>query len=95
MPDKITDEFNRGALWFLKLMAGVVLSVLAFVLAVYLYGCSLSLASLPPRISAMQPTDAEKHWIKERMRHHGIVQFITDEATGERYFIRDGQRCKL
>jgi hypothetical protein len=40
-------------------------------------------------------TDAERAYVRERHRYHGITASIRDRQTGERYFYRDGKRCKL
>lgn len=47
----------------------------------------------PRRVAVVQPTGAEKRWIAQRHRYHGIWASI--EENGEHYFIRDGKRCKL
>ena len=46
-----------------------------------------------PRRLPDQPTAAEKAWIEQRFRYHGIEACICE---GDRcWFIRDGKRCRL
>jgi hypothetical protein len=94
MPDhaeKMMDEFDRWIGRFLKLAAVVILLV-AFLL--FAFAC-WGLAPEPPRREVRQFTAAEKRWIGERHRYHGISSSVADIETGELYFFRDGQRCKL
>lgn len=51
----------------------------------------------PPPASwqSSQPTTQERAYIKARHSYHGITSSVYDGATGERYFYRNGQRCKL
>ena len=48
---------------------------------------------LPPRPPVIQPTAAEKRWIEQRHKFHGID--VSIEENGQHYFIRNGKRCKL
>lgn len=43
--------------------------------------------------AAAQIPAAEKRWIEQRHKYHGIYASI--EEGGQRYFIRNGKRCKL
>jgi uncharacterized membrane protein len=43
--------------------------------------------------AAAQIPAAEKRWIEQRHKYHGIYASI--EENGERYFYRDGKKCKL
>lgn len=48
----------------------------------------------PPRAHPVL-TDADRRYVTARMKFHGIEHAELDEATGERYFWRDGERCRL
>ena len=43
--------------------------------------------------AAARLPEPEKRWIEQRHKYHGIYGSI--EENGERYFIRDGKRCRL
>ena len=44
----------------------------------------------PPQIAAVAPRLVHRAHL-----YHGIQFSTLDHATGERYFVRDGQRCRL
>jgi hypothetical protein len=50
-------------------------------------------AETPTRRVVAQPTAAEKRWIEQRHKYHGIYGSI--EENGEYYFYRDGKKCRL
>ncbi|MCX5822396.1 MAG: hypothetical protein NTY86_02520 [Deltaproteobacteria bacterium] len=43
--------------------------------------------------AAAQIPEAEKRWIEQRHKYHGIYAHV--EENGEHYFYRDGKKCKL
>ena len=72
-----------------KFLVGLVL------LALFLLYLAAWLQPDPPAFISPQFTEAERRWVAERMKFHGITSARLDQATGERYFERDGRRCKL
>jgi hypothetical protein len=76
------------ALWALTLLA--LGALIGYICAPYLLD-----APAPRRDihAAARIPEAEKRWIEQRHKYHGIYGSI--EENGERYFIRDGKRCKL
>jgi len=76
------------------LTVGIFLLLLA-IGAMIGYGLHAVFETAPPRDihSAAQIPEAEKRWLNERFRFHGIYASI--EENGEHYFYRDGKKCRL
>jgi len=55
---------------------------------------SLSAPDPRPRSQGFQ-SEQERTEIRAKMAHHGILSAILDRETGETYFMRDGQKCRL
>lgn len=87
---EMMDDFDRWAIRLLKLVAVVLLLILCWAAIAWWI-------SPPPErrdIHAFaQIPEAEKRWLNERFKIHGISACI--EERGERYFYRDGKKCKL
>jgi len=49
----------------------------------------------PPPPSRPEFSDEERAYVTARLKYHGIERAELDQATGERFFWRDGQRCRL
>lgn len=90
MPDqsvRMMDEFDR---WLIRICKMLLVLIL---LAGYLLALAWWIQPPPSRHVAVQFTKAEKRWIAERHKYHGISGSILEN--GEHYFYRDGKRCKL
>ena len=88
MPERMMDEFGRGAIWLLKFAAVYVLTIILLIMVARAFA-----SPPPPRRVIIQPTRQEARWIKQRYTHHGI--WVSIEENGEKYFIRNGKQCKL
>lgn len=84
--DEMMDLFDRG---ILRVLIGLILGLIlaAVILAI---DCWLEPAALAPRLVF---TEAQREWVAERMRYHGITTSIFDGR--EYYFYRDGKKCRL
>jgi hypothetical protein len=89
MPDNMMNDFDRGLIRIAKIIVGLIL-LAAFLLAV---GAWIS----PPPAPRVAPlfTDTDRRYVTTRLKYHGITSAEMDETTGERYFYRDGKRCRL
>ena len=88
--DAMQDEFDR----YLVRAVACILGFLMLVCAMVAIDRLVLAAPAPPRASR-EFTEEERAWVKKRHAFHGITSSVVDEATGERYFYRDGQRCAL
>ncbi len=85
----IPGSFIDAVLWCFLVVGGfIILTVLLMFLWAWL------LPDPPPRVSP-QFTEADRAYVTERMKFHGITRAYLDGKTGERYFERDGRRCRL
>lgn len=89
MPEKMMDEYDR---WADRLVKLFLILLLAFVYVLFAWWV---MTPPPERRLPVQPTEAEKRYIEKRHKHHGIVSSVCDRETGECYFYRNGQKCKL
>jgi len=88
MPEQMMDEFDRWALRIFKAAAALFLLILSLlVIAMCIDNGDMM------RAPVIQPSGAEKRWIEKRHKYHNIWNSI--EENGERYFYRDGKKCKL
>ena len=83
MSDQVDRGLNRGGKMVLTIL------LLAFVLLAR----SWWISPPPERYAAAQFTPAEKRWIEQRHKYHGIYGSIRDESG--HYFYREGKKCKL
>ena len=87
--EKMLSELDDGLIRIFKAVAILVLlSLLLQIVAWWI--------SPPPKPAprvVVQLNAEERRWIKERHQFHGIWASI--EENGERYFIRDGKKCRL
>lgn len=90
MANEMKRQFT-GFRWWLKFAAGIVLLIAYLLILAWLLSppAERDDALAPIRISA-----AEKRWIEQRHKYHGIPGSIEDE-NGNKYFYRDGKKCKL
>lgn len=84
MPEKMMDEFDR---WLLRIAKAVGLLLICWI--------AISWWNAPKPLPTPLFDEAERRYYAERHKFHGISSSSTDLATGERYFWRDGQKCKL
>ena len=90
MPEQMMDEFDRWAIRIFKAAAVLFLLILSLLVIAMCVDNGDTMRHRPPVI---QPSEAEKRWLNERFRSHGIYACI--EERGEYYFIRNGKRCRL
>lgn len=90
MPEQMMDEFDRWAIRIFKAVLALFILIL-FLLAIAM--CVDNGDMAPHRVPIIQPSGAEKRWIEQRFKFHGIYASI--EENGEHYFYRDGKKCKL
>ncbi len=64
-------------------------------LIVYWIVASYLLSPPPAAYHAPPLTSEERQYINERYKYHGITSSVYDGVTGQRYFLRDGEHCKL
>jgi len=87
--DEMMSEFDDGLIRIFK--AVLILVLLALLLQVVARWISPD-PPAPPR-AIVQLTAEERRWIRARHEFHGISASILEN--GERYFIRDGKKCRL
>ena len=87
--DKIMSDLDDGLIRIFKAVLVLILLVLALQAIVWWISPN---PSPPPRV-VVQLTAEERRWIKARHQFHGVTVSIYEN--GDRYFIRDGKRCKL
>ena len=86
--DRMMNELERWAVLLLKV------TVVCLLLIAYLMAISWWLSPEPPERRVIhQFSEEERRDIEKRHKYHGISISITEN--GERYFYRDGKRCKL
>ena len=90
MPEQRMDEFDRWAIRIFKAAAVLFLLILSLLAIAMCVDNGDTMRHRPPVI---QPSAAEKRWLNERFKFHGISASI--EENGEYYFIRNGKRCRL
>jgi len=71
-------------------------AIAAFLILLYLGFLiwSLSLPDPRPRSQGFQ-SEKERAYVAARHRHHGIKMSRPNYETGEVYFMRDGEKCRL
>jgi len=71
-------------------------AIAAFLILLYLGFLiwSLSAPDPYPRAGGFK-TEAEREYVTARHKHHGILMSRPNYETGEVYFMRDGQKCRL
>jgi hypothetical protein len=85
--DSMMEEFDRWVMRISKVLLALLL------LALYLLAIAWWIQPPPERRVVVQFTPAEKRWIAQRHKYHGISGSILEN--GEHYFYRNGKRCKL
>lgn len=88
---RMEDECNALVSWFLALVSFAIL--MAAVLAVL--DCAFRALNEQPPPVRPEFTEADRAHVKARHKFHGITSAKLDHTTGERYFNRDGKRCRL
>ena len=87
---EMMDDFDRWAIRIFKAVAALFILTLSLLAIAMCVDNGDMMRHRPPII---QPSGAEKRWLNERFKIHGISACI--EENGERYFYRDGKKCKL
>lgn len=90
MPEQMMNGFDLWAIRIFKAVVVLFFLVLFLLVIAMFIGNGDTMRHRPPVI---QPSGAEKRWIEQRHKFHGIYASI--EANGEHYFYRDGKKCKL
>ena len=89
MPEQMMDEFDRWAMRIFKAAAVLFIPILSL-LAISM--CVDNGDTMRPPV--IQPGEAEKRWIEQRHKFHGIWISIEEPGVNP-YFYRDGKKCKL
>ena len=72
----------------MKILIVAILIILCFI------AWSLSAPAPYPRAGGFK-TEKERAYVTARHKHHGIKMSRPNYETGEAYFMRDGQKCRL
>jgi hypothetical protein len=88
--DQMMDELDALIVRGFKLLVA-----LALIAAGFWGVLSWVVPPPPPPRPAIEFTEAERRYVAARMKFHGITSARFDPATGERWFEREGKRCKL
>lgn len=77
----------------MKKRTRIAIAVALLLAAYFALAWWLLMAPRPAAGSIPEWTPAEKKWVKERMKFHGVEVSILDKDG--HYFIRNGRRCRL
>lgn len=88
MTGKINKIVGSVVRWSLKIIASILLLIAYLLILAWWIS-----PPMPERRAVTQPTKAEARWLVARHEYHGIPGSIGE--SGEHYFWRDGQKCKL